>query len=114
MEGESYSFGRIVIDGTEFTKDLIVLPDRVVPRWLRASGHSLDLADLGEIVAWEPEFLVVGTGAFGRMDVPVSTLEGLLRKGIQTAAERTEQACALYNERLREGVRIAGAFHLTC
>jgi hypothetical protein len=28
-----YSFGRIVVDGEEQTRDLIVLPDRVVTDW---------------------------------------------------------------------------------
>jgi hypothetical protein len=30
---EDYSFGRLTVDGQEHTRDLIVLPDRVVGDW---------------------------------------------------------------------------------
>jgi hypothetical protein len=42
---EDYSFGRITVDGEEHTRDLIVLPGRVVPDWCRREGHSLALED---------------------------------------------------------------------
>jgi uncharacterized protein len=32
---EDYSFGRLTVDGQEHTRDLIVLPDRVVSDWWR-------------------------------------------------------------------------------
>jgi hypothetical protein len=35
---EDYSFGRIVVDGEEQTRDLIVTPDRVVTNWWRREG----------------------------------------------------------------------------
>ena len=37
---EDYSFGRIVVDGEEHTRDLIVTPDRVV-RCARPKGWHL-------------------------------------------------------------------------
>jgi hypothetical protein len=41
-----YEFGRIKVDGAEHTRDLIVLPDRVVGNWWRRDGHSLVIDDL--------------------------------------------------------------------
>jgi hypothetical protein len=38
---DHYEFGRIIIDGREETKDLIILPDRVVRNWWRQEGHAL-------------------------------------------------------------------------
>jgi hypothetical protein len=38
---EDYSFGRLTVDGQEHTRDLIVLPDRIVSEWWRREGHSL-------------------------------------------------------------------------
>src|SRR5918994_662614 len=35
---EDYSFGRIVVDGEEQTRDLIVLPHRVLTNWWRREG----------------------------------------------------------------------------
>jgi hypothetical protein len=41
---EGYSFGRVVVDGEEQTRDVIVLPDRVVTNWWRQDGHALAAA----------------------------------------------------------------------
>jgi hypothetical protein len=38
---EGYRFGRIVVDGEEQTRDVIVLPDRIVTNWRREDGHNL-------------------------------------------------------------------------
>jgi hypothetical protein len=35
---DHYEVGRIVVDGREETKDLIVLPNRVVRNWWRQEG----------------------------------------------------------------------------
>ena len=43
---DGYSFGRLSVDGSEQTHDLIVLPDRVVTNWWRRDGHALALEDL--------------------------------------------------------------------
>src|SRR5919106_83368 len=43
---ENYSFGRLMVDGQEHTRDLIVLPERVVSDWRRREGHSLAIEDL--------------------------------------------------------------------
>ena len=51
---DHYDFGRIVIDGREETRDLIILPDRVVRDWWRQEGHVLVVDDLGEV--WRTSF----------------------------------------------------------
>jgi hypothetical protein len=38
----------VTVDGSEQTRDLIVLPDRVVTNWWRRDGHSLAMEDLDE------------------------------------------------------------------
>ena len=38
---DDYDFGRIVVDGVEQTRDVILLPGRVVPNWWRHDGHTL-------------------------------------------------------------------------
>src|SRR5438552_3119615 len=42
---DDYRFGRVVVDGEEQTRDVIVLPERVLRDWWRADGHRLVLAD---------------------------------------------------------------------
>ena len=47
------------------TRDVIVLPQRVVRGWWRRQGHGLVLEDLSEVLDELPERLLVGTGAYG-------------------------------------------------
>lgn len=110
---EFYSFGKIRINGKNYQKDVIIFPDRVMSNWWRQQGHSLSLDDLQEVMAAEPKVVIVGTGTFGRMQVPAKTLATLQSAGIEVITERTEKACQLYNQRQTEGGVVA-ALHLTC
>lgn len=110
---ESYRFGSIVIDGRNYTHDVIILPDRVIPDWWRQSGHTLRPGDLSAVFDAAPEALVVGIGASGRMRVTRETEEALTAAGIHLFPAPTEEACQMYN-RLRERQRVAAALHLTC
>jgi len=38
---EKYSFGRMTIDGKEYTKDLMILSGRVRADWWRKKGHPI-------------------------------------------------------------------------
>ena len=57
---DHYEFGRIVVDGQEERRDLIILPHRVVRSWWRQDGHVLILEGLDEVVDDLPEHLVRG------------------------------------------------------
>ncbi len=110
---DSYSFGRIVIDGKTYTSDIILYPDRVDDSWWRKSGHLLQKEDLRDIIQYNPEVLIVGTGAYGLMNVLDETKQFLELKGIELRAGVTEEACKTYNE-LKEKRKVVAAFHLTC
>lgn len=120
---ESYGFGCIVIDGETYTKDVIILPDRVIGNWWRQEGHALHPGDLADIVDLSapavapseirPQVLVVGQGAQGQMRVTSETQQALQASGIQLIAQPTEEACQTYNH-LREQRKVAAALHLTC
>jgi hypothetical protein len=112
-EIKNYQFGRMVVDGELHTRDLILLPDRVVANWWRKEGHRLDVEDLREVLDAAPKVLVVGTGAYGRMKVLEWIHQALEAAGIELRAARTGEAWRLYND-LRERQRTAGAFHLAC
>ena len=43
---ESYSFGKISINGKIYHSDVIIFPDRVYDSWWRKEGHILHLEDL--------------------------------------------------------------------
>ena len=114
MPIDSYAFGSMVVDGKTYTADLILLPDGVRANWWREEGHALSACDLQDVFAAGPETLVVGTGAYGAMQVPEATRQALDEAGIETIVAKTGDAVERYNALAAQGRRVAGAFHLTC
>jgi hypothetical protein len=109
---EGYSFGHVVVDGEEHSRDVIVLPQRVVGDWWRRDGHSLVIEDLSEVLDELPERLIVGCGADGRLHPHPSVIEALERRGIEVEALPTNQAVQRYER--SNPARTAAALHLTC
>lgn len=109
----SYRFGRMEVNGKVHGKDLIILPDRIESNWWRKDGHRLDRDDLRAVFEVQPEVLVVGTGAFGRMTVPAETRAALEAANIDLDVAATGEAWKRFNA-LSKSRRTAGAFHLTC
>ncbi len=110
---DSYRFGEIVIDGKKYVNDVIILPDGVYNNWWRKSGHHLCIDDLDEALKAKPKILIIGTGAYGMMNVPPEVEEFLAHEGIEIRTERTGEAVELYN-RLYAQTRVVAALHLTC
>ncbi len=109
---EGYEFGRMVIDGQKHTRDVIVLPGRVVSNWWRRDGHSLAMEDLDDVVDELPGTLVVGTGADQRMRPDPATLDRLRERGIEVQVLPTGDAVRRYGELDPRGTALAA--HLTC
>jgi hypothetical protein len=111
-EIEGYDFGRVTIDGREETRDVIVLPERVLRDWSRKDGHVLVLQDLEEVLDELPERLLIGTGAYGRMQPDPSTLEALRARGVEVEVLPTAKAVQRYAQ--LDPRKTAAALHLTC
>jgi hypothetical protein len=109
---EDYSFGQIVVDGEEHTRDLIALPDRVMSNWWRREGHSLVMDDLEQVQDELPERLIVGCGAHGQLRPHPAVIEALRARGIEVEALRTGEAVRRYGG--SDERRTAAALHLTC
>jgi hypothetical protein len=111
-EIEGYGFGRVTIDGREETRDVIVMPKRVVRGWWRKDGHGLVLADLDEVLDELPERLLVGTGAYGQMRPDPGTLDALRARGVKVEVLPTAEAVRRYAK--LDPRKTAAALHLTC
>jgi hypothetical protein len=109
---EDYTFGRLCVDGSEQTRDLIVLPDRVVTNWWRRDGHSLVIEDLAEVLDGLPKRLIVGVGAQGRLHPDPAAIAELERRGLTVECLRTDAAVRRYGE--LDERNTAAALHLTC
>jgi hypothetical protein len=109
---EGYEFGRVLVDGEEHDRDVIVLPGRVVANWRRRQGHGLVLEDLAAVLDELPARLVIGTGAYGRLHPDPDALEALRSRGIEVDAVPTGDAVSLFGQ--LDPTRTAAALHLTC
>jgi hypothetical protein len=109
---EGFGFGRVRIDGREETRDVIVLPERVVRGWWRREGHGLVLEDLHDVLDELPQRLLVGTGAYGRLRPDPGTLEALRARGVEVEVLPTADAVERYGQ--LDPWKTAAALHLTC
>jgi len=114
MHIDSYQFGKIVINGTNYNKDVIILADTVQANWWRKQGHLLSAEDLQPVITAKPSVLIVGCGSSGLMKVSEEARQVLLEEDIQLEAVNTAKAVERFNELVQTDVNIAAALHLTC
>ena len=72
------------------------------------------MADLSEVMAAKPDVVVIGTGYYGRMEVPEETRRYLEAGGVQVREARTGEAVKEFNRLQKEYARVVAALHLTC
>ncbi len=108
-----FSFGRIVVNGKTYSKDVIIFPDQIFSPWRRGEGHLLQIDDLVEVVKTDITEVIIGTGYYGSMKVPSDVIEFLKDKGITTSINKTPDAADVFNRTISERAAIA-ALHLTC
>ena len=109
---EEYSFGRVVISGKGYTKDVLIIGGKVYPDWFRKSGHFLEKDDLGPILEAEVHTLIIGIGYNSVMRVGKDVREYCREKGIKLIVLGSREAVDKVNELMGEGV--AAGIHLTC
>ena len=114
MHIDSYQFGNIVIDGTGYDGDVIIVGGSVISDWWRKQGHLLFAEDIASVIEARPSVLVVGCGASGLMEVAEQTRRLLQEHGIGLEALDTKEAVQRFNELSRSGENVAAALHLTC
>jgi hypothetical protein len=114
MHIDSYQFGKIVIDGTAYSSDCLILGGSVQANWWRKQGHLLTPEDLQPVIAVKPSILIVGCGASGMMKVSEDIGQVLHEHNIELFAANTPKAVEKFNELAEKGENIAAALHLTC
>ena len=102
---ESYSPGRVVVDGVELHRDVIVLPDRVLTEWWRRDGHSLSMEDLDDVLDDLPERLILGCGYASRLEPDRAVLEALARRGVKVEALPDRPGASSASRNSRPGIR---------
>jgi|Deesub1362B_J571_1020462.scaffolds.fasta_scaffold00683_10 hypothetical protein len=115
MQIQSYSFGRICIDGVEYSNDVIVSQDYVInPKWWRKEGHNVHPEDIEDIIRANPEVVVFGMGSSGIMRVSKPVIEILRERNIDVIQQLTREAVQTFTKLAKEGKKVVLAAHLTC
>ena len=111
---DSYSFGRIEINGKQYSSDVIIYPDgRVQGSWWRKSGHRLSAHDIQELIESGPDVIIAGTGASGLMKPDRELEKYLAEEGIEFVVLPSRDATQRYNQ-LAGKKKVGACFHLTC
>lgn len=111
---DSYSYGKISVDGVKYSRDIVILPDRVKTDWFRRKAHELAVKDITEILQDKPDLFVVGIGMENHLKILGETQKWLEEQTISYVASRTDEAVENFNKSLKEGKRVVGAFHIFC
>jgi hypothetical protein len=111
---ETYTFGRMVIDGKTYQQDLIIHQGKVLANWWRKTGHRVIPADLQDILRPKPDILILGKGMPGLMKATTELRKYLEQEDIQLIEEPTATAFKTYNKLYQEGKNVSAGFHLTC
>ena len=110
---DKYSFGSIVVEGEQYSSDIIIFCDHVESNWWRKQGHTLSKEDIHSVVAVHPDVIIIGTGYYGIMKVPPAIVEYARVHGIEMIVEKTTKAWKTYNE-VRNDKNVVACLHLTC
>ncbi|MFW5971717.1 MAG: Mth938-like domain-containing protein, partial [Desulfovermiculus sp.] len=111
---ESYSFGRMKIQGRVFTDDVLICKEEVISPWWRERGHVVTVRDLEAILGYKPEIIILGQGEPGMMKGTQELQAHLQALGIEFIQVRTKKAVELFNRYLEQGKTVCAGFHLTC
>jgi hypothetical protein len=103
----------MIINGREYSSDVIIFPERIQTNWCRNKGHELSVADIAEVITENPDVLIVGTGDSGLMKVLPEVQSEAEARDIKLIAKPTNEACEAYNQ-LCLSQKVGAALHLTC
>tara|TARA_B100000315_G_scaffold59856_2_gene54293 strand:- start:3447 stop:3788 length:342 start_codon:yes stop_codon:yes gene_type:complete len=113
MKIDSYSFGRIIIEGKSYDSDVILYKGTVYPNWWRMNGHLFQIDDIEKHLKKNPKKLLIGTGFSEMMKVDPEAKSYLNKASIEVIIESTSNAWKTFNS-LSDEEDVMAAFHLTC
>lgn len=117
MRIDDYEFGRVVIDGEEYDRDVVIDRGKIRKRKKGPSkkrkeefGHTPLTAD--EDIPWKAERLWIGTGAYGRLPVADDVIKEARRRRVELLLKATPELVKLINEGLPAATNLI--LHVTC
>ena len=105
-----FNFGSIIINGNEFNKDVFVTNDLVEEK---ENSHTITKDDVDKALLNEPDFIVIGRGTNGMVEIPDEIRDIVAKNNIELIEGKTNDIIKSFNK-LRNNNKIVGIFHLTC
>jgi len=104
----AYGEGWVEVSGRRFSTSLVVAAERLLEGWAAGGIGSLGAAQTAPLLEWNPEIVLLGSGASFRFPDPAA-LGPLYQAGIGVEVMDTKAACRTYNILLAEGRRVVAA-----
>ncbi len=106
---QEYKLGSFIIDGKQFIGSIKIMNSKV--RYWERETQVLDLKDLDELLKYQPEYIIVGTGAGGLLKVPDNIKQNISAKGISLVIGKTQDVIKKFNELFLQKKKVAGIFN---
>ena len=115
---DSFEFGSIVIDGRRYGHDVLILPGGIIKRrkggFWKFGSHVVKKVEIDELLAANPEIVVLGTGTNARVRLASDAELALKELGIDYMVLPSLEASERVNDLLDSGKRVAALIHVTC
>jgi uncharacterized protein len=105
---ESYEDGCIRVGNSEFTQNLLLMPDKLQEIWQLTNMDELSGKHLAELANYKPDVLLIGCGKTQHFPHP-SIFVPLMKSGIGYEIMPTHAACRTYNILMAEDRRVLAA-----
>jgi uncharacterized protein len=107
----AYGEGYVAVNDQRFERALVVAPDEPVADWEAGSFEALSPADFDAVLRFNPEIVLIGTGA--RLRFPRAELtRRLVEASVGFEAMDTKAACRTYNILMSEGRQVVAAIFI--
>ena len=93
---DNFTFGKITIDNKDY-EDIKIIGGNIIP-WQGIEHHTVTEQDIIEIAEDKPEYVVIGIGTSGFVNVEEEIISLLKEKNIKAEVLLTKKACYRYNE----------------
>lgn len=116
MRIESFSFGRISIDGVSYERDLVMDRGKIRERKKKPSKRFRDAfghtpVSTAEKIPWKCRRLVIGTGAYGNLPVMDEVKDEAAQRNVDLLILPTAQAIKVLEKR---SAKTNAILHVTC
>ncbi len=104
----AYGDDYVAVNLEKYQKNLILLPESIIPEWSMANVDSLTEADMKVLLGLGTEIILLGTGKRLRFP-PGALLRPFAPAGIGLEVMDLQAACRTYNILAAEGRKVAAA-----